>query len=147
LDVTTRQILAGARMVSDMATPRTRTARPAAPRARQSKPSPLTVTFMGSKYRVADKVGIWPLMQFARAAEAGVSLRDAKGLAALHAMLEDVIHPDDWGQFQDDMIAKKAVDLQAMLDVSGQVVELLTERAKKGRPGANGKTVAGEVEA
>jgi len=130
-----------------MAAPRTRTARPAAPRARQSKPPPLTVTFMGGKYRVADKVGIWPLMQFARAAEAGLSLRDVKGLAAVHAMLEDVVHPDDWGQFQDDMIAKKAVDLQAMLDVAGQVVELLTERSKKGRPKGNGQAVAAEIEA
>lgn len=128
-------------------TARTRAGAPAASRARQSKPAPLTIKFMGTEYRVADKVGVWPLMQFARAAEMGVSLRDAKGLAALHAMLQDAIHPDDWGQFQEDMIAQKTVDLQAMMDVSQQVVQLLSERQKKGRGSANGKVVAGEVEA
>lgn len=111
----------------------TRTTRPrvGTPRARQSKPAPLKIGFMGADYRISDKVGIWPLMQFARAAESGLSMRDARGLSAVHAYLEQVIHEDDWGQFQDDMVTKKTDDLQALFDFAQEAVTALTERTAK----------------
>jgi hypothetical protein len=50
------------------------------------------------------------MMQFARAAESGLSLGDSKGLAAAYSMLQDVIHEDDWGRFQENMINEKVDD-------------------------------------
>src|SRR5258708_7682125 len=88
-----------------------------AARAKQSRPKEY-ITFQGEKYQVADKVGIWPLMQFARAAETGLSASDSRGLAAAHAFLQDVIHPDDWGRFQEDMINNKLTDLDGLMEAA-----------------------------
>ena len=98
------------------------------PRARQSKPAAPSITFKGETYRIADKVGIMPLMQLARAAEGGVMLGDMRGLAAAHAMLEDVIHPDDWHRFQEDMIVKKVGDLDELMKTVQDATELITTR-------------------
>ena len=92
---------------------------------------------MGDDYRIAAKVGVWPLLQFARAAEAGMSMTDYRGLAAVHAMLQDVIHEDDWGRFQENMIVKKASDLEALMQAAQQALELL--QASQGK---NGRTAA-----
>jgi hypothetical protein len=91
----------------------------------------------GGKYRVADEVGIWPLMQFARAAETGTSLTDHRGLAACHAFLQDVIAPADWGQFQEDMISKKVNDLDALMTAARQAIDALVER-RTARAKSNG---------
>jgi hypothetical protein len=117
----------------------------AAARARQAKLAPPAIKFKGAEYRIADKIGVWPLMQLARAAQAGVSLADQRGLAATHALMQDVIHPDDWGRFEEDMIVKKVDDMAELMEATRQATELMAERQqKKGR--ANGKVVAGELE-
>ena len=120
-------------------TPRTR----AAPgtRARQSKPPAPSVTFKGETYKVSSKIGVWPMMQFARAAESGLTLGDARGLAAAYSMLQDVIHEDDWGRFQENMINSKMDDLEALMKLTQDAVGIIQEAAtKNGR--ANGKAAA-----
>lgn len=102
--------------------------RPTPARPRQAKPKGPCITFRGKEYRIADKIGIWPLMQLARAAEAGVSMADQKGLAAAHALLQDVIHPDDWGEFQEDMISGKVDELDELMKATRQATELMAER-------------------
>lgn len=130
---------------------RTRRAPTAAARARtaakQSKPA-LFITYKGKKYKVAEKIGVWPLMQFSNAAESGLTLGEQKGLAALYAMLQDVIHEDDWGQFQEDMRASKTGDLNGLMNLANQAVELLTEEAQKttSKAVSNGKAIAAEVD-
>src|SRR5882672_4767628 len=110
-------------------------------RARQSRLEPPSITFMGEKYKVAAKIGVWPMMQFARAAEAGLSLGDPKGLAAAYSMLQDVIHEDDWGRFQENMINTKVSDLEALMKLTQDAVVVIQEAAtKNGR--ANGKAAA-----
>lgn len=117
--------------------------RPTPARAKQGKPKGPTLTYLGKEYRVAASVGVWPLMQFARAAEAGLDMRDQKGLAALHAFLQDVIHPDDWGRFQDDMITSKISNLDELMSVAQQAVEEMQKRAAKKR--ANGAAANGHA--
>jgi hypothetical protein len=100
----------------------------------------LYITFMDKRYKVAEKTGIWPLMQFARAAEAGASAMESRGLAAIHAFLQDVIDPEDWGRFQEDMIAQKVTDLAALMDAAREAVEAVfarqaAEQAKTGPAG------------
>ncbi len=114
-------------------------------RARQTRPEPPSITFKGKKYRISDKIGIWPLMQFSRAAEAGLTMGDYKGMAAAHAMLQDVIHPDDWGRFQEDMIVSKEADLDALLEAASQATELIAQRMTRSNGRAAPKAVtAGE---
>jgi hypothetical protein len=124
----------------------TRTTRAPA-RARQAKPPGPTVTFKGETYKVSDKFGVWPMMQFARAAEAGLSLGDAKGLAAAYSMLQDVIHEDDWGRFQENMINGKVDDLEGLMKLTQEAVTLITDSAGRKNGRANGRaTATAEVE-
>ena len=54
-----------------------------------------TVEFLGRRFRVADKIGVMPLLKFAQYAD--VSITDLRGLAAMYAMLRDCIHPGSPG--------------------------------------------------
>jgi hypothetical protein len=136
------------RQMSNTRTATTRRAPTAAARARaarQSKPA-VMITYKGKEYRVADKIGVWPLMQFSNAAESGLTLGEQKGLAALYAMLQDVIHEDDWGRFQDDMRSSKNSDLTGLMGLANQAVELLTEQAQKTTSTSNGKAITATAE-
>lgn len=50
-----------------------------------------SVEFMGARFRIADKVGLMPLMKFAAAADTGMDTSDMAGLAAVYSMLKDAI--------------------------------------------------------
>lgn len=100
-------------------------------RARQQPLPPAKIKFMGSEYRLSEKIGIWPMMQLARAAEAGLSSSEPKGLAALHAYLEQVIDPEDWGQFQDDMLSKKADKLEDLMQLLSDAVSAVQDHQEK----------------
>ena len=84
-------------------------------------------------------------MQLARAAEAGVSLADQRGLAAAHALLQDVIHADDWGRFQEDMIAGKVDDLDELMKATQQATELMAQRQQASN-GHKRKAVKAQIE-
>jgi hypothetical protein len=88
----------------------------------------LYITYLDERYLVAEKTGIWPLLQFARAAESGGSAIDSRGLAAIHAFLQDVIDPADWGRFQEDMIKKKVTDLDGLMTAAREAVEAVFAR-------------------
>jgi hypothetical protein len=49
------------------------------------------VEFMGRDFRVADKIGLMPLLKFS--AFADVATNDPRALGAMYAMLRDCIHP------------------------------------------------------
>ena len=85
------------------------------------------VTFMDEQYRVAEKVGLMPLMRFAHAARKGANADDMEGLAAIYDMLRDCIHPGDWDRFEADATTKKA-EGDDLLPVVTQTIELLTAR-------------------
>jgi hypothetical protein len=112
--------------------------------AARKKPAAPTVQFMGASYRVAEKLGIWPQMQLARAAQDGINLGDARGLSAVYSTLQNVIHPDDWPRFENDMITKKTDDLLALLQLMQDAVKLVAAPAANGDapPGTNGKADA-----
>jgi hypothetical protein len=117
-------------------------------RARTLPLKPATIPFMGAQYKLAETIGVWPMMQLAAVSESGLSARDSKGLAAIYSYLKQVLHEDDWPQFEDDMITKKTDDLEALMKFLSDAVALVQERLeKKGRrPGAARKTIAGEIE-
>jgi hypothetical protein len=119
------------------------TRKPRAPAARTARPRAkpaAEITYLGAKYKVASKIGIWPQLMLARAAQDGVNLGDVRSLAAVHAMLENVIDPGDWGRFQDDMVTKKTNDLEALLDLVSQAAQVVAARAEKAA--ANGSAPA-----
>lgn len=94
------------------------------------------VEFMGSTYRIADKVGLMPLIRFARAARRGTDAADMEGLAAIGDMLEDCIDPEDWPRFEADATLHKADDTD-LLPVVQQTIELLTARPTRRPSGSS----------
>ena len=102
--------------------PARRASRTPRPRA-AAKAAAGAFTYMGETYRLDSKMGVWPLLQFARAAESGWRNDDMRGLAAIHAFLQDVMLPEDWPRFQDDMIAKKMADVAGLLEVVRKAVD------------------------
>jgi hypothetical protein len=51
-----------------------------------------SVEFMGERFRLADRVGLMPLLRFANASKAGLDSDDFEGMAAMYAMIRGVIH-------------------------------------------------------
>jgi hypothetical protein len=50
-----------------------------------------TVELNGRRFRIADKIGLMPLLKFS--AFSDVSVQDSRALGAMYAMLRDCIHP------------------------------------------------------
>lgn len=108
-----------------------------------------TVAFMGERFRIAEKVGLMPLLKFS--AHADMSTNDPGALAAMYAMLRDCIaeghpgcgkclpcttdnearckdyDPGDWKRFEQHAIDTKA-DADELLDVITKVIELIAGR-------------------
>lgn len=102
------------------------------------------IEYKGETYKISDTVGLWPMMQFARAAETGIDLGDWRALAAMHALLESCIAKEDWGRFQEQMISTKEADLNALLDLATSVIEKLSARpTPQPSESSNGRSAAG----
>ena len=86
-----------------------------------------TVEFHGAEFHVAEKVGLMPLMRFAKVAKSGVDSNELDGLAAMFDLLEQVIHPDDWSRFE-----QHAADLRAdgdeLMGLVSKVMSVIGER-------------------
>lgn len=86
-----------------------------------------TFGFLGEQFHVAEKVAALPLMRFAKIAKAGVDADDLDGLAAMYDLLEQCLHPDDWGRFQAHADKTRA-DGDELLKVVQDVFAVLAER-------------------
>ncbi|WP_328344785.1 hypothetical protein [Micromonospora sp. NBC_00421] len=85
------------------------------------------VTFMGEDYRIADRVGLMPLMRFAVAARSGMESDDMEALAAMYSLIKDCIDAPEWARFERDATDKKA-DQDDLLKVVTDVIQVLTAR-------------------
>jgi hypothetical protein len=108
-----------------------------------------TVEFMGAQFRVADTVGLMPLLKFS--AHSNMSTQDAGSLSAMYSMLKDCIHPGtpacgkcqaceadqetrcteydagDWNRFEQHAIDTKA-DADDLLTVITNAMEVIAGR-------------------
>jgi hypothetical protein len=129
-----------------------------------------TVEFMGKRFRIADKIGLMPLLKFS--AFADVAVQDPRALGALYAMLRDCIHPGspgcgkcadcksgadqacaeydpgDWHVFEDHAMETKA-DADELMDVVTKVIGMVAGRptqqpspSSPGRPGSRAGSTA-----
>ena len=85
------------------------------------------IEFAGAQFAVADKIGLMPLMRFAKVAKAGADANDMDSLAALYDILEQCIAPADWHRFEAAADESRA-DGGALMGVVGKVFEVLSER-------------------
>lgn len=87
----------------------------------------LTVPFCGEDFRIADKIGLMPMMRFAKVAQAGVDSADLAGLAAMYDLLEQCLADDEWQRFSDHADKSRA-DGDELMAVVGKVFEELGKR-------------------
>lgn len=85
------------------------------------------VSFMGAEFAVADKIGLMPLMKFAKIAKQGVDSSDQDGLAAMYDMIEQCIADDEWDRFEAHATKTRADD-EELLQVIKDVMQILSER-------------------
>lgn len=112
-------------------------------------------TFMGEQFRMADRIGLMPLMKFAMAAKNGLDSDDMEGLAALYTLIRDCVDttcpqrpvmedgqpkvdehgqpvtedagPSEWDRFEAHATTMKA-DGDDFMKVVQDVIEALTAR-------------------
>jgi hypothetical protein len=108
-----------------------------------------SVEFLGRRFRIADKIGLMPLLKFA--AFADVNVQDPRALGAMYTLLRDCIHPGcpgcgkcefckagnepackvydrgDWGEFEEHAMITKA-DADDLMDVITKTIELIAGR-------------------
>jgi hypothetical protein len=108
-----------------------------------------TVELKGRRFRVADKVGLMPLLKFS--AFSDVDVQDPRALGALYAMLKDCIHPGhpgcgecedckngsnracpefdpgDWHAFEDHACESKA-EAEDLMEVVTKTIEIISGR-------------------
>lgn len=71
--------------------------------------------FLGTEgFRASGTIGHLALLAFARAAQTGISTEDMAGLAAMHRLLETVVHPDDWQRFN-EVADRDHVEIETLL--------------------------------
>jgi hypothetical protein len=86
-----------------------------------------TVEFFGEQFRIADRIGLMPMMRFAKAAKAGVDSNDLDGLAAMYDLLEQCLADDEWARFERHADRHRA-DGDELMEVVSKVFEVLSER-------------------
>lgn len=122
-----------------------------------------TVELAGRRFRIAEKIGLMPLLKFS--AFADVNVQDPRALGALYSMLKDCIHPGspgcgecedckagsaqacpefdagDWRAFEDHACESKA-GADDLMDVVTKVIEMVagrpTEQPSRSSPGQPG---------
>jgi hypothetical protein len=122
---------------------------------------PRTIELKGKRFRVADSVGLMPLLKFS--AFSDVDVQDPRALGALYAMLKDCIHPGnkgcgectdckegsnracpefdpgDWHAFEDWACESKA-EAEHLMDVVTKTIEIVSGRpTQPPSPSARGR--------
>lgn len=96
---------------------------------------PPTIEFFGEQFQVAEKIGLMPLLRFAKAAKAGADSADLESLTVMYDLLEQVIAPSEWERFQKVADDNRA-DGEELMQVVSTAIELLTARPTS-RPSAS----------
>lgn len=108
-----------------------------------------TFTFFGEEFRVAGEVGAMPLMQFAHAASSGLDTADMEGAAAIHDLLQDILHEEDWPRFCEQAKSNKA-SAELLLELATELMSALagrpTRRQSASSAGLSATTASSKVD-
>lgn len=99
---------------------------------------PLIVKLRDKEFRVDDELGAMAMFEWAAASQLAVD--DWEGLAAIFAMLQDVIHPDDWQEFRHyARTARPKVQADDLIKVINDATELIGGRPTEPSTGSSAK--------
>ena len=87
-----------------------------------------SVTFMGERFRIANKVGLMPLMEFAYFANSGADTGDMGALVSIYEMLRDCLADEKEFKRFTAHAKKMKADAEDMMPVVRETIELLTAR-------------------
>jgi hypothetical protein len=115
------------------------------------------IEFLGAYFRLADNIGMMPLLAFANAQKEGLDSEDMDGMAAMYSLIRDTIDqtreqakdadgkpafdsvgepiwagPSDWQRFEKHAIAEKA-DGEELMDFIGKAMGKISARPRKPR--------------
>jgi hypothetical protein len=116
------------------------------------------IEFLGERFRLADGVALMPLLAFANASKAGLDSDDMEGMAALYALIRDVVDqtrvqqtgedgeplfeadgetpkwagPSDWQRFEQHAITTRA-DGDDLMEFVGRAMSVMSARPRKRR--------------
>ena len=88
---------------------------------------PRRVEFAGESFAIADRIGLMPLMRFAKVAQSGIDTNEMGALAAMLDLLEQSIAPQDWRRFNDHADKVRA-DGDTLMTVVKEVITALSAR-------------------
>lgn len=80
-------------------------------RATEAADGSLYAPIAGKRFRLADSMGLMPLMQWA-ASQEGVDTGNVAQLVSFYKVLKDLVHPDDWQAFCDHTCEAKCGDAE-----------------------------------
>jgi hypothetical protein len=85
----------------------------------------LTAPLAGKDFRLAENVGIMPLMEWA--ASSDVDVASADGLRAVYYVLKDAVHEDEWAEFR-KFARDEKLEATELLDFANAALEALAGR-------------------
>jgi hypothetical protein len=91
------------------------------------------IEFLGRGFTVAAKVGLMPLLRFAKAAKSGLDSSDVDGMAAMYDLLQQCIVDEEWAVFEQHATTQRADD-EDLMDFIKRVMAVLSQRHPTKRP-------------
>jgi hypothetical protein len=90
---------------------------------------PPTETFdwLGGTFHVAPSIGLMPMLRFANVAKSGIDSKELEAMFAMHELLRNTIHPDDWERFQIHA-ADNYADGDELMEVVAKVMAIVGDR-------------------
>ena len=118
-----------------------------------------SIEFLGERFRLAESIGLMPLLAFAAASKKGLDSSDMDGLAAMYAMIRDCLDqtrtpamdpntgeplvdsdgspqydgPSEWMRFEQHCYDTKA-DGEDLMGFISQAISVVSARPRKPRP-------------
>lgn len=94
----------------------------------------ITVALGEKEFKLAENVGIMPLMEWAAASD--VDVASADGLRAVYYVLQDTVHVDDWAEFRKHSREQK-LTAEDLLDFANSALEALAGRPTEDADGSS----------
>lgn len=116
-----------------------------------------TIEFLGKRFRLAESIGLMPLLMFANSAKSGMDSEDMDGMAAMYALIRDTIDqtrvqetdeegklsfdgdgdpvwagPSDWQRFERHCVEEKA-DGEDLMGFIKDAMGVISARPRKRR--------------
>lgn len=121
-----------------------------------------SIEFLGRRFRLAERIGLMPMLAFAAASKKGLDSSDMEGLAAMYALIRDCLDetrvqavddrgapvfepdgtprydgPSEWMKFEQHCLAEKA-EAEDLMEFISSAMSVVSARPPKRRETSSG---------